>query len=140
MTNLEIGHTLAGSPRVVQAYLASEATTRFALSAEETTPGGAPKVRGDRLPLPETLEVRIWIDEGTLEASADLAYLIVEEAETAGSLAWHEGFIVVYPITAARVRQEGVAVELTLWFPWKDASFVGSPGGTYDGVDLGTGL
>lgn len=143
MTDLSISHGLAGSPRVVSAYIVPDAREEFALAAEEATPNGRPVIRGDRLGLPEVLEFRIRIDEGALADSADRAYLIVEEADTATAVEWHEGSVPVYPLARARVRQEfeGVGVELTLWFPRKDSAFVSVGDGTpYDGVDLETGL
>lgn len=145
MTDLVITHTLlddTGTTRTVSAYAVPDAREEFALSAEEATPGGRPVIRGDRLGLPEVLEFRIHIDEGTLADSADLAYLIIEEAEKATSIEWHEGRVAVYPVSRARVRQEfeGTGVEVSLAFPRRDSAYLDVGEGSYDGVDLETGL
>lgn len=141
MTDLRMTHTLSGSPRVVQGYVQPEAFEEFALEADESAPSGRPKIRGDRLGLPEEIVLRLYINEGNLADSADLAYLIVSEAETATTLEWHEGFVSVKPVRRVRMRPSQVSIDLELTFPKADSAFISVGDGTsYDGVDLGTGL
>jgi hypothetical protein len=74
------------------------------------------RVIGDRLENPSTVDVSVYIQESSLASSYALAYVVIDECESASLVKTHEGDTVVDGIVAANVSPDGLGVRLTLSF------------------------
>lgn len=138
MTDLTITH--GGGTRTFSAgstaYRVDQRSVAYALRVAGMTTDGYPKVRGDGKPNPVPVPIEIEIDEGSLATSADLAWTVIGEAETATNVAWHEGNLDVDGILRYEVKHDATAVYLRLFFAPAERDLL-TPAQTfeYDGGD-----
>ena len=107
----------SGGTRTLELYRVDTRSRSF--SARGEVAKGTPRrtrVIGDRLENPSELSVTAYIEEATLSASYALAFTVIDECESASSVAYHEGTQVVDGITRAGVAVDGLGVKLSLSF------------------------
>jgi hypothetical protein len=115
LRSLVIVHS--GGTRTLELYRVRSRTRSFAITAERARGAGAgTRVIGDRLENPSTLDVDVYLEEPTLSQSYGLAYVIIDECESATSVEYHEGEQLVDGITRAGVAPDGLGVRLSLSF------------------------
>ena len=109
--------THAGGTRSFDLYQVAPRSRSYAVQFEvvKELPRRA-RVIGDRLENPSTVDVSVYIQESSLASSYALAYVVIDECESASLVKTHEGDTVVDGIVAANVSPDGLGVRLVLSF------------------------
>ena len=109
--------THAGGTRVLPLYVTPARTRGYAVTFESTRAvARQSRVVGDRLENPSELVFTVYLQEVNQAASFALAYVVIDECESASSVVYHEGEQLVDGIVGAGVAPEGLGVRLTLRF------------------------